>query len=65
MCVLPQAFTVPLFSALQDSARLAQPTAFAPEFIGRGGVEFEHIEVAGDDQFGRDVLGQLRGLVSK
>ena len=42
--------------------RLAQAPARGHKFVGRGGVEFEHLVMTRDYQPGVDFPGQLRGL---
>src|SRR5207249_8271747 len=48
------------FSAFQDATRLPQPLCLRHEFIRRGGVEFEHLVMAWDDQPRTNVLGEVR-----
>ena len=57
--------TLGFFAAAQDLEGLIQPPALLDEFVRRSGIEFKHFKMAGYDDFGLDVLSQLRSLASE
>ena len=61
-CSLGEFGSAPAFAAAEEAIGLAEALAFGYEFVGRSGVEFEHLVVAGDDNFGADLFPECGGF---